>query len=62
MDPTKLPEEHSKDPATNQTREAPAPGVPIPRDRYEWLKKKAKIPRHSETQSGQEDPSGKRKK
>lgn len=61
MDPTLIPDERERDaPARRALRPAPAPGVPVSDERYEWLKEKAKTVRTPPSKHRQEDPSGNR--
>ena len=61
FDPMARPEEHDSDEtARHVTHPAPAPGVPISSEEYEWLKKKAKIVRKPPSKHRQEDPAGKK--
>src|SRR5262249_37739192 len=59
FDPQALPEEREPHELTRGSpRPAPAPGVPISSERYEWLKKKARAVRRPPSEHGQEDPAG----
>jgi len=61
FDPQAVPEEREPHELTRGSpRPAPAPGVPVSPERYEWLKKKARVVRKPPSKHGQEDPSGKK--
>jgi hypothetical protein len=60
FEPTTLPEERESEDSRRAPRPAPAPGVPVSAERYEWLKKKAKAVRKSPSKHGQQDPSAKK--
>ena len=62
FDPTRIPEETRPDENTLAPREAPAPGVPMSNEQYEWLKRKAKVVRTPPSKHKQEDPSAKGRK
>jgi hypothetical protein len=51
-----------EEPTDGSPRYAPAPGVPMSNEQYEWLKLKAKKVVRPRSEHSQEDPSGKRKK
>jgi hypothetical protein len=52
----------SEEPSPGEPRSAPAPGVPVSSEHYDWLKRKAKTVRPPSSKHGQEDPSGKKQK
>jgi hypothetical protein len=60
FEPTALSEERESDESRRAPRPAPAPGVPVSAERYEWLKKKAKAVRKPPSKHGQQDPSAKK--
>jgi hypothetical protein len=61
FDPQAVPEEREPHELTHGSpRSAPAPGVPVSPERYEWLKKKARAVRKPPSKHSQEDPSGKK--
>jgi len=61
FDPQAVPEEREPYELTRGSpRPAPVPGVPVSPERYEWLKKKARVVRKPPSKHGQEDPSGKK--
>src|SRR5262245_17222922 len=57
FDPTQAPTERVTE---EGTRSAPAPGVPMSNEQYEWLKRKATKTKKTPSTSGQEDPSAKK--
>jgi hypothetical protein len=59
FDPTRMPDESRPDEGVH---EAPAPGIPMSEERYDWLKRKAKVVRTPSSKHKQEDPSAKRRK
>lgn len=63
IDPMLIPDERESDEASrSEPRPAPAPGVPVSNEQYEWLKRKAKVVRKPPSKHRQEDPSGKRQR
>jgi hypothetical protein len=63
MDPMNTAGDQESDEAKRgETRHAPAPGIPMSNEQYEWLKRKAKSVRMPPSEHSQEDPSGKRKR
>jgi len=61
FDPQAGPEERESYELTHGSpRPAPAPGVLVSPERYEWLKKKARAVRKPPSGHGQEDPSAKK--
>jgi hypothetical protein len=59
VDPTRIPDERR--PAEG-VHEAPAPGIPMSEEQYDWLKRKAKVVRTPSSKHKQEDPSANRRK
>jgi hypothetical protein len=63
FDPRRIPDESGPgENFANRTREAPAPGIPMSEEQYQWLKRKAKVVRTPPSKHRQEDPSAKRRK
>jgi len=63
FDPTQPPQEPSSgDAQRNEPRPAPAPGIPISNEQYEWLKRKAKTIPRPQSDHAQEDPAAKKPK
>jgi hypothetical protein len=63
MEPTSIADERDSNEATrDETRSAPAPGVPVSTEEYILLKNKAKTARLPPSEHSQEDPSGKKQK
>ncbi len=61
FDPTLVPDESEPDDTTRgEHRPAPAPGIPMSNEQYEWLKEKARVVRQPPSKHRQEDPSGKK--
>jgi len=60
FDPMAIPEEREAEENRRAPRPAPAPGVPVSPEQYEWLKKKAKAVRKPPSKHSQHDPSGKK--
>jgi hypothetical protein len=48
--------------SVKEPKAAPAPGIPMSDEQYEWLKRKAKVVRTPPSKHRQEDPSAKRRK
>jgi hypothetical protein len=59
VDPTRIPDERRPGEGVH---EAPAPGIPMSEEQYDWLKRKAKVVRTPSSKHKQEDPSAKRRK
>jgi hypothetical protein len=63
MEPTSIVDERDSSEATrDESRSAPAPGVPVSVEEYNLLKRRAKTARLPPSEHSQEDPSGKRQK
>ena len=63
FDPTRMPDESRPDEGVIKApRAAPAPGIPMSDEQYDWLKRKAKVDRTPSSKHRQEDPSAKRRK
>ncbi len=62
IDPMRIPESEPDEKTRDAPREAPAPGVPMSDEQYEWLKRKAKVVRTPASKHRQEDPSVKTRK
>jgi hypothetical protein len=63
FDPKRMPENSpSSEDLTKAPRAAPAPGIPLSNEQYEWLKRKAQAIRSPLSKHAQEDPSAKEPK
>jgi hypothetical protein len=59
FDPTRMPDESPPD---RGGHDAPAPGIPMSEERYDWLKRKAQVVRTPSSKHKQEDSSAKGRK
>src|SRR5438046_10736059 len=62
VDPTRIGNEQDVESTEGQPRSAPAPGIPISKERYDWLKRKARVVRTPPSTYKQEDPSAQGRK